>query len=322
MKKICIVAGDPNSINSEIIFKALSKLNKKSKQKIILIGSFSLVKKQLERLKLKINLFKIDEINQKANEDYIKIINVPVKFNDCFKVSRKNAANYVINCLNFAHDLCVKGKIKGFINCPIEKKLIAQKDIFGVTEFLSKKDNKKKFSEVMFLYNRKLSVVPITTHIKIKDVSRNIRKQLILKKMKTLFFFYKKLFKNYPKVAVLGLNPHNNELSKDSEEIKEILPAIKILKKNYKISGPMVADNFFKSDYKAYNVVVGMYHDQVLIPFKHLFRYNAINITLGLSYLRVSPDHGTARDIVFNKKANPRSLLECIKFLDRLYKNG
>ena len=92
----------------------------------------------------------------------------------------------------------------------------------------------------MFLYNRKLSVVPITTHIKIKNISKNISKKILLKKIKTLFFFYKKLFNNYPKVAVLGLNPHNSELSKDSEEVKEILPAIKILKKNYKINGPMV----------------------------------------------------------------------------------
>ena len=196
--------------------------------------------------------------------------------------------------------------------------MIKQKGFFGVTEFLGKKNKSKKFSEIMFLYNRKLSVVPITTHIKIKNISKNISKKILLKKIKTLFFFYKKLFNNYPKVAVLGLNPHNSELSKDSEEVKEILPAIKILKKNYKINGPMVADNFFKSEYRKYNVVVGMYHDQVLIPFKHLFKYDAINITLGLSYFRVSPDHGTAKDIIFKKKANPSSLLECIKFLDRL----
>ena len=321
MKKICIVVGDPNSINSEIIFKALTKLNMKSQQKIILIGSFSLINKQLEKLKLKINLFKIDEINEKVSNDYIKIINIPLKFNNCFEVTKKNASKYVINCLNFAHNLCINRKINGFINCPIEKNLIKQKGIFGVTEFLGKKNKSKKFSEIMFLHNKKLSVVPITTHIRIKDISKNISKQMILKKMNTLFFFYKKLFNNYPKVAILGLNPHNCELSRNSEEVKEILPAIKILKKNYKISGPMVADNFFKSDYKKYNVVVGMYHDQVLIPFKHLFKYNAINITLGLNYFRVSPDHGTAKDIIFKKRANPKSLLECIKFLEGLHKN-
>ena len=81
----------------------------------------------------------------------------------------------------------------------------------------------------------------------------------------------------------------------------------------------MVADNFFKSDYKKYNVVVGMYHDQVLIPFKHLFGYNAINITLGLSYLRVSPDHGTAKELIGKNRANEESLINCLNYIDRNY---
>ena len=80
----------------------------------------------------------------------------------------------------------------------------------------------------------------------------------------------------------------------------------------------MVADNFFKSSYKDFDVVVGMYHDQVLIPFKNFFKFDAINITLGLNYLRVSPDHGTAKDIIGKNRANPKSLLECVKFFNNL----
>ena len=80
----------------------------------------------------------------------------------------------------------------------------------------------------------------------------------------------------------------------------------------------MVADNFFKNDYKKYDVVVGMYHDQVLIPFKNFFNFDAINMTLGLNYIRISPDHGTAKDIILKNKANPKSLLESIKFLNKL----
>lgn len=244
--KICIVLGDPNSINSEIILKSLKKLNKKTKQSIILIGSFLLIKKQLEKLKFKIKLHKINNISEKINRDFIKIINIPLKFNNCFNVSKRIASRYVINCLNLAHDLCEKKKINGFINCPIEKNLIIQKGVFGVTEYLGKKNKSKIFSEVMFLYNKKLSVVPITTHIKIKDISKYISKQLILKKIKTLFFFYKKLFNIYPKVAILGLNPHNSELSKDSEEVKKIIPAIKILKKNIKFLAQWLRIIFLK----------------------------------------------------------------------------
>ena len=196
----------------------------------------------------------------------------------------------------------VKKKINSFINCPIDKNLIKKKGIHGVTEFLGKKHSSKRFSEVMFLYNKKLSVVPITTHLKIKDVSKNIKKKLIIKKIKTLIIYYKKLFKKKPKIAVLGLNPHNCELEKNSEEVKNIIPAIKNLKDHSTIDGPMIADNFFKDDYKKYDVVVGMYHDQVLIPFKNFFRLDAINITLGLNYIRISPDHGTAKDIIFKKE--------------------
>ena len=89
-----------------------------------------------------------------------------------------------------------------------------------------------------------------------------------------------------------------------------------IKKKSYDIDGPLVADTIFMNNYKKYDVIVGMYHDQVLAPFKTLFHFNAINITLGLKYLRVSPDHGPATDIVKKDKANYLSLLECVKFIN------
>jgi 4-hydroxythreonine-4-phosphate dehydrogenase len=80
----------------------------------------------------------------------------------------------------------------------------------------------------------------------------------------------------------------------------------------------MVADNFFKNEYKKYDVVVGMYHDQVLIPFKNFFKLDAINVTLGLDYIRVSPDHGTAKDIILKKRGDPKSLIKCVEFLSKL----
>lgn len=319
MKKICIVAGDPNSINSELIFKSWNKLSKKTRNKIVLIGSYELLKKQKEKIKIPIRLDKIDKITKitKFNTK-LKIIDYPLKFNNCFKIDKTHASKYVSGCLNLAHELCIKNQIKGFINCPIDKNLIKQKGVYGVTEFLGKKNISNKFSEVMFLHNKDLSVVPLTTHVKIKDISKYIKKKIIIKKINTMSLFYKKLFKKKPRIAVLGLNPHNCELEKNSEEVKIIIPAIKELKKNHKIVGPLVADNFFKSSYKDFDVVVGMYHDQVLIPFKNFFKFDAINITLGLNYLRVSPDHGTARDIIGKNRANPKSLLECVKFFNNL----
>ena len=124
-----------------------------------------------------------------------------------------------------------------------------------------------------------------------------------------------------PKIAILGLNPHNAELKKYSEERKIIIPAIlKLNRFGLNVKGPMIADTFFINDYKKFDIIIGMYHDQVLVPFKTLFKFDGINITLGLKYLRASPDHGVATNLIGKKKANPHSLLECINFLNKFGK--
>ena len=100
--------------------------------------------------------------------------------------------------------------------------------------------------------------------------------------------------------------------------MREIIPAISYLKKlNFNIKGPLVADTIFIEDYKNYDVIVGMYHDQILAPFKTIFKFDAINVTLGLKYLRLSPDHGVALNIIKKNKANPLSLFECVKFVNK-----
>ena len=117
------------------------------------------------------------------------------------------------------------------------------------------------------------------------------------------------------------MNPHNAEYRKNSEEHKEIIPAILSLKSlGIKMKGPLASDTIFISDFKNYDIIIGMFHDQVLAPFKSLFKYDAINITLGLKYLRVSPDHGTATDIIGKNKADPKSLLKCINFINKFGK--
>ena len=116
----------------------------------------------------------------------------------------------------------------------------------------------------------------------------------------------------------MGLNPHNAELRINSEERKIIIPCIlKLKKKGVNISGPLIADTVFIKEYKNYDLLVGMYHDQILAPFKALFNFDAINVTLGLKYLRVSPDHGTAVNLIGKNKANPTSLIKCVNFLNK-----
>ena len=241
---------------------------------------------------------------------------MPLIFKKEFKVDKKNSSKYNLNCLKIANDLANRRKILGFINCPINKKNTFGKSNIGVTEYLSK-INKLKKPEIMLIFNKELSVVPLTTHLKIKDIPKKINKQLIINKVLALNQIYKKNFKRKPKILLLGLNPHNSEFRKDSEEVKIIIPAVRFLKsKKIDIYGPKPTDMAFsKKNRKIYDVIVGMYHDQVLGPFKSLYDFRAINITLGLKYLRVSPDHGTAEDIICKNKADPTSLIEAIQFM-------
>ena len=123
----------------------------------------------------------------------------------------------------------------------------------------------------------------------------------------------------HQQIAVLGLNPHCESISKFNEDEKIIKPTVSFLKKNkYNVYGPFSADTIFlKKNRKKYNVILGMYHDQVLTPIKTLFEYDAINITLGLPFIRISPDHGPNEKMLGKNKSNPLSLIKAISFLDK-----
>ena len=171
----------------------------------------------------------------------------------------------------------------------------------------------------MLIYNKKLSVSPITTHLALKDVHRNISKQKIYTHIKLITEFYKKNLKRKPKIAITGLNPHCESNFKDCEEDAVIIPAIKNLNaKNLKVEGPFPADTVFSKEHlKNFDVIVGMYHDQVLTPMKALFGFDAINITLGLPFIRISPDHGPNSSMLGKNLSDPKSLIEALKFLDK-----
>ena len=317
MKKIiAIIAGEPNSINSEIIAKAWR--SKKNRKNFFIIGNYSLFKKQIDKIDIKLSVSKIDTIGEVENFQKLHILDVPLKSKSIFKHSDIVTKNYIFKCFEIAHNLATNKEIKGFINAPVNKKIFSNKYL-GVTEYLASK-NKVRHKEVMMIYNKKLSVVPLTTHIEIKKITGKIQLNLIKKKIFTLNESYYKLFKKKPKIIILGLNPHNSENRKNSIENKIITPAVKILNKlNINIKGPFPADTVFNNQKKLdYNIIVGMYHDQVLAPFKALYGFDAINITLGLKYLRISPDHGTAQDIVGLNKANPQSLISAINFLNKI----
>ena len=318
-KFIAIIAGEPNSISSEIIFKSWKLRNKFNHKPFFVIGSIKLLNLQKKKLKYKIKLKKIDDkikIND-LKSDELPVFDVEYIQKKPFEKISNKSNKYIFKCFDIAIKFVTDKKIIGFINCPVSKEHLFKNKYQGITEFLSKKTGQQD-NEVMLIYNKELSVCPITTHIPLGKVNKNINQYKIVKKVKIINNFYKRIFSKKPNFAILGLNPHNYSPSKKSEEKKIISKAIKtLIKLKIKTTGPVAPDSSFVifKKYK-FDVIIGMYHDQVLTPFKTLYNFKAINITLGLPYIRVSPDHGVAENIMGKKLSNPKSLIESIKFFN------
>ena len=315
-KPIIIVAGEPNSIFFELFFKVI---NKKIKSPIILIASKKLILNQAKVLKKKITFNIINELDLISGKNDLKKINlVDVDFEQkrAFSKITTRSNKYISSCFDIALKLLKNNISNKLINGPISKKTFLKNKFNGITEYLAKKTNTKKFA--MIIYNKDLSVCPLTTHLPIKYVSKKIDKLEITNKVKLINNFWKKKFNKKVKIGITGLNPHCESIDKFNEDKEIILPTIKNLKNlNYNIEGPFPADTvFLKNVRKRFDLIIGMYHDQVLSPIKTLYEYDAINITIGLPFIRVSPDHGPNEAMLGKNKSNYLSLLNSIKFLD------
>ena len=318
-KPIIITTGDLKSIFFEIFFKSIKK---KIQSPIILICNLKDFLKQAKKYSFKKKIFLIPKKNLKNelhySKKYLNIINIDLDAH----LNQRSLTNlerfYIQESFKIAFKLIKKGLTNKFINGPINKKKFLNKKNLGITEYISKKFKVK--NSVMLIFNQNLSVSPLTTHTPIRIVSRKIKKKSIEKQIKFINDFYAKLLKIKPKIAVTGLNPHCETILNFDEDKKEVLPAIlKMKKKKINVDGPLSADTIFlKNNRKKYNVIIGMYHDQVLGPFKSLFEYNAINITIGLPFFRISPDHGPNIEMVGKNKSNPQSLSNAINFLDKI----
>ena len=316
-KPILIVAGEPNSIFSEIFFKSIKY--KTYKSPIIIIASKKLIELQMRKLNVNKKIRQIDFLDiEKYNFDNRKINLIDVNFDQKkpFKRISNRSNTYIEKSFEIAIQILKKKITNKFINGPISKKFFLKKKFLGITEYLAFKTKTKNFA--MLIYNKELSVCPLTTHLPLKKVPKKISNNLIRNKVKLIDNFYKKYFKHRPKIAITGLNPHCESTDDFNEDDKIIKPTTKsLIKSNYRILGPFAADTIFlRKNRKKFNVIIGMYHDQVLTPIKTLFEYDAINITLGLPFIRISPDHGPNESMLGKNKSNPRSLINALTFLD------
>ena len=304
---ILIVPGEIRSVFFEIFFKTIRLKNYKSP--IILICNRKILLNEVKKFNFKKKIKRIDitNINKK------KLIKNEIYF---INVTNYKPKIYVQECFACAFNLLKKGFTNKFINGPINKTKTLNKKHLGVTEYVAQSFNKKKFA--MLIYNKKLSVCPITTHLPLSLVSKKINSKLIKEKILIVDNFYKKFLKFKPKIGVTGLNPHCESILKFNEDERIIVPIIKSLKSKLNINGPYSSDTIFlKNNRKKFDVIIGMYHDQVLGPIKTLFEYDAINITIGLPFIRITPDHGPNKSMVGKNKSTPASLIKALDFLDK-----
>ena len=309
---IAVTIGDIDGIGIEIL---INLWEKKKINNFVLFTNVKIFKNYLVKQKIKLNIKIFDDTK------------IDKKFFYIFDFEAKNKYLNTYKSLTISYEVVKKLGLAGIITLPLSKELIIKKidkKFTGQTELYQRLD-KKKYSNMMFI-NKNLIIVTLTNHIRLKNVIRILSDtKKIYNKIKLI---NETLINDFnirkPQLIIAGINPHASENSTiGNEENLIIKPMIKKLNQNnINIKGPYSADSLVnKKNKQKFDVFIFNYHDQALIPFKLISNNTGINYTGGLDIIRVSPDHGTAYDIVGKNLANTSSLINCFKFLNRISKN-
>ncbi|MCF8367659.1 MAG: 4-hydroxythreonine-4-phosphate dehydrogenase PdxA [Bacteroidales bacterium] len=324
--KVGITHGDFNGISYEIIIKTLMDKRTLELYTPIVYGSSKIAsyyRKTLDLQDTSLNLIKKADY---ANPKRANIINC---FNDEVKIEigkiTKAAGDVAIIALEKAVEDLKWGKIDVLVTAPISKQNI-QSDNFnfkGHTDYLASKFDED--DHLMIMVSDELRIGILTGHIPLSEVADTITTDLILSKIRVLNKSLKMDFNiRKPKIAVLGLNPHAGDSGLiGTKEAEVIIPAIqKANDDNILAIGPYPADGFFGSlNYKNFDAILAMYHDQGMLPFKTFSFDTGVNYTAGLPVIRTSPAHGTAFDIAGKNVASPNSLRQAIYLAMDIHRN-
>ncbi|MCK4352952.1 4-hydroxythreonine-4-phosphate dehydrogenase PdxA [candidate division WOR-3 bacterium] len=299
--KIGITMGDPSGIGPEITLKALNELKNIP---AIIIGSKSIINEAKKR-------FNIPWTGKVVNCMYLK--KEDISYGKPSELTGKAAYTSILK----GYELIKNKEIDALVTAPICKSSmnLAGFKFPGHTELLAKLSHTKRFA--MMLCGNTLRVVLVTTHVPLKKVSNLLTKEQIIEKIElTNDFLSVRLGIQSPKIGVCALNPHGGEGIFGDEETKIINPAVEEANKNgINAEGPYPSDTLFSQKFDA---IIAMYHDQGMIPIKLKEFGHAVNITLGLPFVRTSPDHGTAFDIAGKGIADPSSMIQAIKLAKKL----
>jgi len=318
-----ISIGDLNGIGSEVVLKTLQDPRILDFFTPVIFASFKIMNYFKKAYQIECNLHGIDKI-ENIDHHKINVFNVwdePVDIN--FGKEDLNTGAYAIKSLKSAVAALKNNKINVLVTAPINKSSIQSKDFNypGHTDFLNKE---LEGESLMLMIRDSLRVGLLTDHVAVKDVSQSITKELVERKIKTI---KDTLIQDFgirkPKIAVLGINPHNGDHGVIGNEDDTVLrPALdEIYKNGTLVYGPYAADSFFGSgNYEKFDAIIASYHDQGLIPFKTLSFGKGVNYTAGLNKIRTSPDHGTAFDVAGKNIANNDSFKEALYTAIEIFK--
>ncbi len=321
-KRISVIAltmGDPGGIGPEILVKALQKEKPSRRSAHLVIGARQVFKTLCQKTGLWVPFKTLSSISPEAlrpGNIYFFDISRERSASGSFKIGKlcRENGRLAFSAIDKAAELARRGIVDAIVTAPVNKAAIrlVDKKFIGHTEFLAGKAKARRFA--MMFVSPRLNVTLATVHAPLKKVSELLTKKSILEKiLLTHEMLGRGLAIKKPRIAVCALNPHGGEFG--DEEAKVIAPAVQAARRRgINASGPFSADLLFHAAYHGkYDAVIGMYHDQALAAFKLVAFHDGVNVTLGLSYTRTSPDHGTAFDIAYQGKADPSSMLAALR---------
>jgi len=327
--KIVITSGEPAGIGPDICLNLTGPITDAlDNTELYIIADPVLLTERAELLGKEIHL-QIHNSTDNLSDSYQagKLNVIPLPLHEPVQAGKLNTKNsaYVLNMLDLAHDLCLQKLVDAMVTGPIQKSIINQAgySFTGHTEYLAEKTES---APVMMLATNKMRVALATTHLPLKNVSQAITRETLTETLNILNLFLKqKVGIEKPRILVCGLNPHAGEDGNlGDEEINTIIPVIKKLQQqDMGLVGPLPADTLFTPKYLSNaDAVLAMYHDQGLPVLKYSGFGKAVNITLGLPFIRTSVDHGTALDLAATGDASDSSMIEAINMAIELNQHG
>lgn len=320
-KRLIITPGEPGGIGGEILVDAVAM----GVGPLVTIDDPARISAIAKAKNTPIKIKPIDTIEQADHlpDDVLAILPIDWSKTPEPGIALEANAPQVIDAITIAVEYARNGLVKGIVTNPIQKSSLYAVGFScpGHTEYLGQLDGPDAYP-VMMLACKELKAVPLTIHIPLADVPEAITAEKIIRVTSIVDDALRRDFGLHtPKIMVAGLNPHAGENGTiGHEDHKIIAPAVQELNKlGVHAAGPVSADTLFHEERRQdYDAVIAMYHDQALIPVKTLDFHGGVNITLGLSYIRTSPDHGTALDQAGKFTANPKSLIAAITMAEEM----